>query len=108
MSDIIPAPRAPGINKAWEDLDARGTMYGVFAQEGCSPDPIAIFRDEDEADRWLKWRTTEGAEDDRLPTDFYTVCPVRRLQGITWNSYEPPPPHENTPTLEQVEAIERH
>lgn len=75
----------------WEELDARRRMYGVFHGEGESADPIAIFRTEDQAVKWLAWQESLGDEGELGNVD-YTIAAVDQLDGVVWNSYKSPPP----------------
>jgi len=81
-TDYIAAP--------WEELDARGRMFGVFAAEGYSPCPIAMFATEDMAAEWLTWQESRGDERSIGNVD-YAIAPVDSLDGHVWNSHEPPP-----------------
>ena len=74
----------------WEELDVTGRRWGVFAAEGYSPDPIAIFRDEDDAIKWMNWQAELG-DDSVIGNADYTICPIDALEGRAWNSHEPPP-----------------
>ena len=78
------------VAEPWEELDVRGRMWGVFAAEGESPNPHAIFSTEEEAVAWLSWQESIGDENTIGNID-YTICPLDRLEGHAWNSHEPPP-----------------
>lgn len=69
----------------WEDLDATGRYFGVFATESYSPDPVAVFTREEDAWEWLSWQESRGDENSLAGCD-YTVCIVERLAGRVWNS----------------------
>jgi hypothetical protein len=69
----------------WEDLDAPNRMFGVFATEAYSADPVAIFSTEHDARNWLAWQDQIGDESTIGSCD-YTVCAVERLIGRVWNS----------------------
>jgi hypothetical protein len=97
--DICPKCGAPSrldskatdyIAKPWEELDARGRMFGVFAAEGYSPSPIAIFTTEDAAADWMRWQETLG-DDSCIGGADYTIAPIDDLDGRVWNSHEQPP-----------------
>lgn len=77
--------------RPWEELDVRRRMYGVFHAEGHTPDPVAVFRTEDAAARWLTWQKTLGDDAEVGSTEDYTIMPVDQIDGVAWNSYEPPP-----------------
>lgn len=105
MSDIKYAcTRGDG----WERLDAEHrTMWGIFAAEGYSSDPIAMFDSEMAANRWLTWVESLDEDDDmHRSKSFYCVCPVRQLSGVVWNSIHPVPDLLETPTVEQVDQTE--
>lgn len=73
----------------WEEVDIAGRRYGVFSADGCSPDPIAIFRTERACDDWITWHRCRGSDSD-LPLDI-CVMPIEHLSGIAWNEISPPP-----------------
>ena len=73
----------------WEELDIAGRRYGVFSADGCSPDPIAIFRTERACDEWITWQRCRE-DDSVLPSDI-CVMPIEHLSGIAWNEISPPP-----------------
>lgn len=90
----------------WDPLDVDDdTLFGVFWNEDYSARPSAIFRERGEADEWIRARIEHADEDKRVHADHYTVMEVRRLVGITWNSYEPAP--AETPTQAEVDAPTR-
>lgn len=74
----------------WEELDARGRMFGVFAAEGYSPSPVAIFATEVLAEQWLAWQDSLG-DDSATGGADYTIAPVDDLDGRVWNSHDTPP-----------------
>lgn len=78
----------------WELLDAEGRRYGIFDAEGYSPDPVAIFRSEDEAAAWMKWCESRG-DDNPMGNCDYVICPIDRLAGFVWNSHDTPPGADN-------------
>lgn len=80
----------------WEPIEA-GTMWGLFAEAG-GPEPFALFRSEEAAEKLLADQALLP-EDDRLPP-IYTVAECRLVNGIVWNSVRPTP--EATPKLEEV------
>jgi hypothetical protein len=81
------------IAEPWEELDVRGRMWGVFAAEGYSPEPIAIFSTEDQAHAWLTWQDSLGDDSTTAGAD-YTVGAIDALEGHCWNSHEDPPQAE--------------
>jgi hypothetical protein len=66
-------------------------MHGVFHAEGETPDPLALFRTQDAAARWLTWQTSLG-DDGEVGGGDYTLAVVDQIDGIAWNSHEAPPP----------------
>lgn len=68
----------------WEMLDVRAAMFGVFGAEDYSPNPLAIFRTEAEASRWIAWLTKEAPEDELIDVDL-VILPLRRVDGVAWN-----------------------
>ncbi len=83
---------------AWEPLDASGRFWGVFRSEdeGCTPDPLAIFRDEASAEEWLGGQLDicddgDGSEGLQGCREDYCLMVIERLRGRCWNSYEPVP-----------------
>lgn len=73
------------------DTDVAG-MYGVFDAHGYDFEPLALFSDEDDAHRWVRFMTSEVEEDYRLGIEV-CVTAVRHVQGEGWNSYEKPEWH---------------
>jgi len=72
----------------YEPLDAR-RMFGVFDAIGYSPDPIAMFRSEEDAKQWLADDAAKG--DARSVCCETCVAPVDDVQGRVWNSHDPAP-----------------
>lgn len=79
------------VAKPWEELDAHRRMYGVFLAEGYSPDPVAIFRTEAMATRWLAWQRALGDDNEVGSVLGYTIMVIDQLDGVAWNSHESPP-----------------
>jgi hypothetical protein len=78
------------IGEPWEELDAPTRMWGVFAAEGDSPRPRAIFATEQEAIDWLNWQESRG-DDSSIGNVDYAVCGIDALEGHAWNSINPIP-----------------
>ena len=91
------------VARPWEEIDARRRMYGVFHAEGESADPVAIFRSEEAASGWLTWQKSLGDEAQVGSVD-YTIMPVEQLDGVAWNSYEPPPGRDVDPGPQESRA----
>lgn len=75
---------------AWEDIDATGRYFGVFACDGDSPKPVAIFSNEKDAVEWLEWQSIRD-DDNALGSCDYAVCIVEKLEARVWNSINEPP-----------------
>ena len=103
--------RLRGINRRltsagspWEELDTTNpgvggynTFYAVLDCEGTSPQPLGIFPDKDEAERWAKERLAAAKADgfeEIYFSEYWAALPVRGLGGEFWNSHDPVNPED--------------
>lgn len=74
----------------WEALDCGRELYAVIGSEDDSMRPLAIFATRDHAEDWADYicrRIDEDHRDNRA----LAIVEVRRLDGLAWNSVDPPP-----------------
>lgn len=85
----------------WEVLDQAEAMFGVFDSMGHTPEPMALFQDQEDAERYVKWLTVDAPEDEQLVADQVVICEVHRIAGIVWNHIDPSP--ADVPMVEDLE-----
>lgn len=65
---------------SWDKLDTDGDMYGVLDALQDTPQLLALFHSEDEAEKWAK-----AQEEDGFPE--WCVVLIRGVTGYAWNHY---------------------
>jgi hypothetical protein len=81
----------PRTGDAWEELDAPGHYFGVFAADDYTPGPIAIFSNVEDAHDWVRFMREHPDEDRRWSGGDIAFMVVRDLAGHAWNNLDSAP-----------------
>lgn len=80
-----------------------GRYFGIIGVEGESPEPLALFMNNEDATVELARRRALPEDDDGRLTEFYHVLPCH-IAGVLWNSYDTDPRADDPLTAAEIAA----